>query len=111
MVKPTRIAIKYCGGCNPEFDRAAAVAEMLARLEGSVEVVALDDAGVEVIAAVQGCRVSCADLEAYRGKTIVLLSSREDVERFNLNSLQLAARDEFQRSALDPLVEQKRFIA
>ena len=77
-----KIAIKYCGGCNPEFDREEAVDEMLSRLGQTVEVLALDDPAVEMVVAVQGCPVSCADLDAHQGKTIVTLSSRDAVERF-----------------------------
>lgn len=31
-----RFAVKYCGGCNPRYDRGAAYAEIRAALEGSI---------------------------------------------------------------------------
>jgi hypothetical protein len=77
-----RIAIKYCGGCNPAYDRVEAVAGMLARLADVVAVVPLDDERADVLVAVEGCRTACADLSGFKGKKIVVLSSAADVERF-----------------------------
>jgi hypothetical protein len=77
-----RIAIKYCGGCNPEYDRVAAVAEMLTRLAAVVDVVPLDDHRAELLVAVEGCPTACADLSGFKGKTVVVLRSREAVAGF-----------------------------
>ena len=77
-----RIAIKYCGGCNPEFDRVAAVADMLNRLADVVEVVPLDDGRIDMVVAVEGCPTACADLADLDGKRVVVLSSREAMAGF-----------------------------
>jgi len=76
------IAIKYCGGCNPAYDRVAAVAEMLARLADVVAVVPLDDERADLLVAVEGCTTACADLSGNNAKKIVVLTSREAVENF-----------------------------
>jgi len=77
-----RIAIKYCGGCNPAFDRVEAVAHMLDRLAKIAQVVPMDDESADVLVAVEGCATACADLSGFRGKRIVVLSSREAMENF-----------------------------
>ena len=77
-----RIAIKYCGGCNLEFDRGEAVAGMLARLADIVEVVPLDDERADMLVAVEGCPTACADLSGFKGKRVVVLTSREAVAGF-----------------------------
>ena len=79
-----RIAIKYCGGCNPEFERVKAMAGMLERLAKTVEVVPLDDERAEMLVAVEGCPTACADLSGFKGKRVVVLSSQEAVEDFSL---------------------------
>ena len=79
-----RIAIKYCGGCNPEFDRVKAIAGMLERLAKTVEVVPLDDERADMLVAVEGCPTACADLSGFKGKKIIVLSSQEAVEGFSL---------------------------
>ncbi|MBW1890190.1 MAG: hypothetical protein JRI93_06650 [Deltaproteobacteria bacterium] len=80
--KKIRIAIKYCGGCNPDFDRGDAVARMLERLSGTVAVVQLIDDSADMLVAIEGCPTACADLSGYKGDKVVILSSREDVEAF-----------------------------
>lgn len=77
-----KIAIKYCGGCNPAFDRVEAVAGMLARLEEVAELVPLDDERADMLVAVEGCATACADLSGFNGKKIVVLSNREAVAGF-----------------------------
>jgi len=80
--KKIRIAIKYCGGCNPDFDRGDAVARMLERLSGTVAVVQLIDDSADMLVAIEGCPTACADLSGYKGDKVVILSSREVVEAF-----------------------------
>ena len=77
-----RIAVKYCGGCNPEFDRVAAMDEMLDRLADIVDVVPLEDDRANMLVAVEGCATACADLGGFKGKTVVVLTSREAVVNF-----------------------------
>lgn len=38
-----KVAIKYCGGCNPDFDRVALVKRIEERLIGKVEFVSAED--------------------------------------------------------------------
>ena len=79
-----KIVIKYCGGCNPEFDRVKAMAGMLERLAKTVEVVPLDDERADMLVAVEGCPTACADLSGFKGKRVVVLSSQEAFEGFAL---------------------------
>jgi len=81
-VSKVYIAIKYCGGCNPEYDRVEAVAEMLDRLADVMVVVPLDDERADMLVAVEGCPTACADLSGFKGKKIVVLTSREAVAGF-----------------------------
>lgn len=85
--KKINIAIKYCGGCNPSFDRVAAVAGMLNRLADSVNLAPMDDETIDMLVAVEGCPTACADLDSLAGTKIVVLTSREAVEQFVLDVL------------------------
>ena len=54
-----RIGIKYCGGCNPRYDRVAAVKELQRRHpEWTVE--PAGEGGQEYILVVCGCTAVCA---------------------------------------------------
>ena len=62
-----RVGIKYCGGCNPEYDRVALVEQIKERLTGKVSFVPSESEGIDIILAVQGCKTACADLSSFRG--------------------------------------------
>ena len=76
------VGIKYCGGCNPEYDRVALVEQIRCVLKGKVEFVSAQSEGVELILAVQGCATACADLTPFKGIQIKIITKTEDAERF-----------------------------
>ena len=82
MMPIPRVGIKYCGGCNPNYDRVALVEQITCALEGKVEFVPAQNEGVEIILAVQGCATACADLSPFRDIEIKLITKAEDAERF-----------------------------
>jgi hypothetical protein len=61
---PRRVGLKYCGGCQPRYDRTAAVARLARRLAGRAVLVPWDDPLAEAVLVVCGCDVSCADVAA-----------------------------------------------
>ena len=70
------VGIKYCGGCNPGYDRVALVEEVKKLLREEAVLVGVDEE-VDVVLAVQGCRTSCADLSPYTGKEVAIISSEQ----------------------------------
>jgi len=76
-VKP-RVRIKYCGGCNPDYDRVALVEEMKERLSGTVEWASSDADPCDLVVAVHGCETACADLTAFDGYEIHHIACPED---------------------------------
>jgi len=80
-MKP-RIRIKYCGGCNPTYDRVALVEDVKMRLEGRVTWVSSDADPCDQVLAVHGCQTACADLSAFGGCPIHHITCREDAESF-----------------------------
>jgi len=77
-----KIGLKYCGGCNPEYDRVTVVRHIGERLQGKAEFVEPEHEGVELILAVQGCSTACADLSSFHGMEIRIITGIEDAERF-----------------------------
>jgi hypothetical protein len=77
-----RVGIKYCGGCNPEYDRVALVEQIKSALKGKAKFVSAQNEGVEIILAVQGCATACADLSPFKGIEIKLITKAEDAGRF-----------------------------
>lgn len=70
-----RIAVKYCGGCNPRYDRPGFRTRLEARLAGRAEFVNASAEGpFDLVLVVCGCTAACADhrtLEGRLGKRVV----------------------------------------
>ena len=67
------IAVKYCGGCNPHFDRVRLVESILGGLPG-LESASYDGAPVDFALIVNGCSRSCAsgfEMQNRHGKFVV----------------------------------------
>ena len=77
-----RICIKYCGGCNPLYDRVALVKQIEDSLKGRVEFVLPGAENIDLIMAVQGCRTACADLSDFQGLQIWSITKIEDAAKF-----------------------------
>ena len=79
--KPLVIGIKYCGGCNPDYDRVALVEQIAERLKGRAVLVPAGRADADLILAVQGCETACADLSPFEGKEVCVITGPEAGER------------------------------
>ena len=77
-----KVAIKYCGGCNPDYDRVALVERIEERLNGNVEFGSAEDEDIDLVLAVEGCKTACADLSAFKGTKIRFITKIEDAEDF-----------------------------
>ena len=82
MGKRRRIGLKYCGGCNPLYDRVQAVESVRKRLKDKIELVSHEDREAEGTLVVAGCPTACVDLKPFEGRSIWVVRSLQDVERF-----------------------------
>jgi len=82
MGEGMRVGLKYCGGCNPEYDRVALVRHIEESLQGRVKFISPESEGVELILAVEGCSTACADLNAFQGMEIRVITTIEAGKRF-----------------------------
>ena len=73
-----KVAIKYCGGCNPDYDRVALVKCIEKSLHGKVEFVSAEDEDIDLVLAVEGCKTACADLSVFKGIKIRFINRIED---------------------------------
>ena len=73
-----KIGLKYCGGCNPEYDRVELVTRMEQRLREKATFVSPDSQNVDIILAVQGCSTACADLSPFDGLEVLTITCEED---------------------------------
>jgi hypothetical protein len=75
-----KIRVKYCGGCNPNYDRVALIRLIKERLGNRVALV--EGEGIALVLAVAGCSTVCADLTPFAGLEVRLITSPEDAEHF-----------------------------
>ncbi|HUH67157.1 MAG TPA: hypothetical protein VLZ07_12050 [Syntrophales bacterium] len=61
MTEGKRVALKYCGGCNPEFDRVEYYRRIKVVAGDSIEWVTLDDPGLEAVLLIMGCPTACPE--------------------------------------------------
>jgi hypothetical protein len=61
-----RIGIKYCGGCNPSYDRVSRIARLASALKDYLQLVSYDAPSLDLLLIVNGCPKGCADREDIR---------------------------------------------
>jgi hypothetical protein len=77
-----KIRVKYCGGCNPNYDRPALVKLIKERLGNRVALVEAEGKTISLVLAVEGCSTACADLSPFQGLEIRVITRPEDAESF-----------------------------
>ena len=77
-----KVAIKYCGGCNPDYDRVAIAKRMKQSLNGKVEFVSPDDESIDLVLVIEGCQTACADLSTIKATQIRIIRKVDDAVDF-----------------------------
>ena len=75
-----RIGVKYCGGCNPDYDRVDSVSDPAKALE---DVTVFDTASTDAVdffLVVHGCRTGCADVSCLPEKPLVMVHALQEVQ-------------------------------
>lgn len=60
-----RIGLKYCGGCNPSYDRVEYVQAIQKAAGDRIEWVSLDEGGFAALLLVSGCDKQCVEMAEY----------------------------------------------
>lgn len=69
-------AVKYCGGCNPRYDRTVLVHQLEGQLGSYLPPVELDEAYDELYV-ICGCSSRCVDVTPFRAGRIIILDSTQ----------------------------------
>lgn len=77
-----KVGLKFCGGCNPDYDRIALVAELRMRLQDKVEFVYDDQNEIDILLVLHGCRRACAEFDKMTEISIYQISRISDVNTF-----------------------------
>ncbi|NQU65084.1 MAG: hypothetical protein HQ517_12505 [SAR324 cluster bacterium] len=92
-IQRLNIGIKYCGGCNPKYNRVALLDRIKQALLDTWEFVSWEDPAADHILIVAGCDTACVETEPFTGKTLHLLSSEEKSEQTIATLLEIHPRN------------------
>jgi len=66
---PLHIGVKFCGGCNPRYDRVEALYKLKERFEDKVDFdYAKENEDYDVLLVIGGCTNCCASFEQYNSR-------------------------------------------
>ena len=102
-----KIGIKYCGGCNPYYDRTSAVKELLASFP---DVVCEYDTTVfcNIWLVICGCTKACVDPGILPAKVVLTASSREEAAALKEPLRELLAGGHPESALYLPLTDEKK---
>ena len=73
--------VKFCGGCNPKYERGNALESLKEYFKGKVDFVyAEEDAEYDFLLVIGGCTNCCASYDQYQAKDIIFMWSEDHLE-------------------------------
>ncbi len=72
-----KVAIKFCGGCNPTYDRMEVFQLIQSLAGGSVEWLSMEDQSYEAVLLICGCASGCVEEELQHIPRLVCVRHNE----------------------------------
>lgn len=82
--KQKRVRLKFCGGCNPEYDRLALADRIKKMIAAADNAVLSNDDDPDLVIAICGCPTCCAEVDGFGEAQVIKISSPEDLEKIRL---------------------------
>lgn len=61
------VGVKFCGGCNPRYDRGKALVDIKKEMQGQAEFVVAEEGGeYDYLLVIGGCTNCCASYSQYK---------------------------------------------
>jgi len=75
-----KVAVKFCGGCDPGYDRVDYLERIRAGGENHIEWVAIDNSDFDALLLINGCQRACAekDLKPVSGQVTSVKDSKSN---------------------------------
>ena len=74
--------IRYCGGCNPEYDRTRLAADLKRELKGICRFVQGDGPDVDAVLVIHGCMTACGEPDPGNARPCIHIRSLEEAAAF-----------------------------
>lgn len=72
-----KVAVKFCGGCDPAFERVEYLEKIKAAAKNHIQWVLCTDSDYEAILLISGCQTACPEDQLPRTVPIVSLKTDE----------------------------------
>lgn len=76
-----KVALKFCGGCDPTYDRIELVRQVKEIAADSIQWLTLDDGGYEAILLVCGCDKACPASEMVHASLLIVTHHEPSPDR------------------------------
>ena len=73
-----RIALKYCGGCDPAYDRVKYWRRIAEQAEGKIDWVSIEEPPFEAVLLINGCSKACKERDLERERNWRIVSVKDD---------------------------------
>ena len=78
-----KIGIKYCGGCNPNYNRSEAVSRIVSSYPEIEFEPVKQDTHYDHILIINGCRRSCAGHEGLKTNSKIFINCLKDIDNLS----------------------------
>ena len=76
-----RIGIKFCGGCNPRYDRSNFVKKLVDEFNDITFESAKDNVYYDIVMVICGCSSACANHEKLIGVQKIIINEENDFNK------------------------------
>ena len=78
------VGVKYCGGCNPRYDRPAVLNKLKKKYSDVNFSYASEDKETDLLIVICGCTAACADYSKLKSKNgIVVIDDEKGIEKIS----------------------------
>lgn len=73
-----KVGVKFCGGCNPRYDRRSVLNRLLEDCPALCWSYAKPEEAYDVLLVLCGCPSRCADVSAFHAETVLTVAEPAD---------------------------------
>lgn len=77
-----KIGVKFCGGCNPGYDRVRLVEEIREKLAEKAELVSHQEENTYCQLLIAGCKSACVDTSTLQDKKLYFITEPGEANEF-----------------------------
>jgi len=79
-----RIGIKYCGGCNPRYDRTSSIRKLMDEYKSILFETAKDNVHYDMVLVICGCKSACANHDKLIGLKKIIITDENDFNKVKI---------------------------